>query len=148
MIFALRSAGSRIAGLALLAGLACCADRAPPPPPPAPVAAAPSGPVAVDGTYHGHKQLVRGGDGPGLLCGLLDPVTITVAGRAFHYVLRQPEVPYQPTRTFDATIDADGAFRAVDGPAYIAGSAGGGHMQGEISGDACGYAFQADQQAP
>ncbi len=142
----LRCAKFRIAALCLLPALAAgCADRAPPPPQPA-AAAAPSGPIAVDGTYQGSRQLVRGGSGVGLLCGSMDPVTITVTGRAFQYVLRQPEVAYQPTRTFNATIDTDGSFNATDGPAYINGNAGGGAMQGEISGDACGYVFQADRQ--
>ncbi len=143
----LRCATPRIAALGLLASLAAgCADRAPPPPPPAPIAAAPSGPVAVDGVYQGNRQLVRGGSSVGLLCGTADPFTVTVTNRAFQYVLRQPEVAYQPTRTFNATINADGTFRATDGPAYIDGTAGGGSMQGEISGDACGYVFQADRQ--
>ncbi len=138
----LRCATLSIVAIGLLAG---CADRAPPPPPP-PVAAAPSGPVAVDGVYRGSRQLVRGGSGVGLLCGTSDPFTLTVTNRAFQYVLRQPEVAYQQTRTFNATIDADGNFKAVDGPAYIDGTAGGGSIQGEISGDACGYVFQADRQ--
>ncbi len=132
----------------LLAG--CAADRAPPPPapeaPPAtmpPTATLPAGPVAVDGTYTGTKQLVRGGDGPGILCGQLDPFTVTVTNRHFSYVLHQPEVPFQPTVPFDVTIAADGSFRAVNGPDYITGTAGGGTMQGDVSGDACGYFFQA-----
>jgi hypothetical protein len=144
MIGSLRSACLGIAGsLPLLA--AGCAGTSPPPPP-APVAAAPAGPVSVDGVYQGSRQLVRGGDGPGVLCGQIDPFSVTVAGRAFQYVLHQPEVAYQPTRTFNVTINADGTFRSVDGPAYLDGSAGGGTMQGEVSGDACGYVFQADRQ--
>jgi hypothetical protein len=140
MIGSLRSACLGIAWALLAAG---CADK-PPPPPPAP--AAPLGPVAVDGTYQGTRQLVRGGDGPGVLCGQLDPFTVVVAGRSFQYVLHQPEVQYQPTRTFNVTIAADGTFRAVDGPAYMDGAAGGGTMQGEVAGDACGYVFQAGTQ--
>jgi hypothetical protein len=150
MIVKRRSGSLRIAGLLLLPlALACCGgDRAPPPPPPAPVAAAPSGPIAVDGTYQGNRQLVRGGDGPGMLCGQIDGFSTTVTNRRFHYVLNQPELPYQPTRAFDVAIDADGGFRATNGPAYINGNAGGGTMQGEVSGDACGYVFQADRQGP
>jgi hypothetical protein len=141
----LRCAKIRIAALLLLPALAAgCADRAPPPPPP--VAVAPSGPIAVDGVYQGRRQLVRGGSGVGLLCGTTDPFAVTVTGRAFQYVLRQPEVAYQPTRTFNATIDDDGGFKATDGPAYINGTVGGGAMQGELSGDACGYVFQANRQ--
>ncbi len=131
------------AAMLLLAG--CAADRAPPPPAPdAPPVDA--GPVAVDGIYSGTKQLERGGDGPGILCGSLDPFSVTVTNRHFAYVLRQPEVPYQPTVPFDVTIDADGSFKATNGADYIAGNAGGGTMQGHVSGDACGYFFQAATQ--
>ena len=143
MTGSLRSACLGIAsGLTLLA--AGCADKAPPPPPQAP--AAPLGPVSVDGTYQGSRQLVRGGVGPGVLCGQIDPFSLVVMGRAFQYVLHQPEVEFQPTRTFNVTINADGTFRAVDGPAYMDGAAGGGTIQGEISGDACGYVFQGGRQ--
>jgi hypothetical protein len=130
----------------MLLAAGCATDRAPPPPIAAPAATAPAGPVAVDGTYVGTRQLIRGGNGPGILCGQLDPFTVTVQGRAFRYVLNQPEVPYQPTRTFTVAIAADGSFRTVDGPAYMNGNAGGGTMQGNLSGDACGYVFQADRQ--
>ncbi len=126
-------------------GAGCASSATPPAPVVAtPVVAAPSGPIAVDGTYQGHKQVERGAAGPGVLCGSFDPFTATVTNRAFHYVLNQPEVPYQSTRAFDVTIDADGNFKAINGPTYIAGNAGGGTMQGEISGDACGYVFQAN----
>ncbi len=144
-----RSARLRIAGSVLLTLLAAgCANRSPPPPDAqaAPLATAPSGPVSVDGTYDGTKQKVRGGDGPGLLCGQLDPFSVTVTNRSFQYVLQQPEVPFQPTRTFDVTIQPDGSFMASSGPTYIDGSAGGGAMQGEISGDACGYVFNANRR--
>ena len=139
----LRTAGLKTAGTVLIALLGVgCTERAPPPPLLA--SPAPAGPVAVDGTYLGSKQLVRGGNGPGILCGTGDPVTIKVVNRAFRYVLNQPEVPYQPTRTFDAAIDDAGVFGTGEGAAYMRGQASGGHMQGEISGDACGYIFQAD----
>jgi hypothetical protein len=144
MIGSLRSACLRVAWVLPLLAAGCAAN--PPPPPPAATVAAPLGPVSVDGTYQGNRQLVRGGDGPGILCGQIDPLTIKVTGRAFQYVLQQPELQYQPTRTFNVTINDDGTFRAVDGPAYMDGAAGGGTMQGEVSGDACGYVFQADRQ--
>jgi hypothetical protein len=147
MLGSQRFAALRILGFLLLPALAAgCGGKAPPPPSATgPATALPAGPVAVDGTYQGTKVLVRGDGGPGLLCGSLDPFSVTVAGRAFHYVLHQPEIPYQATRVFAVTIDTDGAFKATDGPTYIAGNAGGGTMQGEVSGDVCGYTFEADR---
>jgi hypothetical protein len=143
---------ARPALLALACALAVagCADRAPPPPaaaqPAAPVVA---GPVPVDGTYGGSKQVIASNDGPGVLCGTDDPFRLVVAGRTFHYVLQQPETPYQPTRSFDATIAPDGSFSVLAGPAGMRGTVSrGGHMQGEIDGDACSYLFQADRGAP
>ncbi len=107
--------------------------------PPVPLAA--SGPATPDGVYRGRLQTVRGGE----LCGTGDTVTFTVRGRSLHYELHQPQLPEQRTRTFDAPIRTDGHFAAVDGPTFIKGTLQGGHMQGEISGDACGFAFQADR---
>ncbi len=72
-------------------------------------------------------------------------LAVVVRNRAFHYVLNQPQVEWQPVRTFDVAIGADGAFLAQSGTALVSGRVGGGHMQGEIIGDACGFQFQADK---
>ena len=42
-------------------------------------------------------------------------------------------------------IAPDGSFQQQSGVAYIMGRISGGHMQGEIAGDACGYRFEADR---
>jgi hypothetical protein len=41
-------------------------------------------------------------------------------------------------------VAADGSFQAQSGPAYIRGTISGGHMAGDIVGDACGYHFEGD----
>jgi hypothetical protein len=128
----------RMAACGLL--LAGCAARDPARALPSPPLAA-GGPVSPDGVYNGMMQTVRGGE----LCGSSDSVVITVRGNGFRYVLYQPQVPEQRTRAFDVTIGEHGRFDAVDGPTFIRGTVGDGHMQGEIAGDACGYDFQADR---
>ncbi|HME21004.1 MAG TPA: hypothetical protein VKI44_06535 [Acetobacteraceae bacterium] len=71
-------------------------------------------------------------------------MTLQVTNHAYHYVLNQRQVPWQPQRSFDVVIAPDGSFHAQAGPAYIRGQVSQGHMQGQIVGDACGYQFEAD----
>jgi len=112
-----------------------------------PPPAAATGPLPVDGTYRGMRQFISSSNA-GVLCGTTDDMTVTVSGRVLHYVLRQPEVPYMPTRAFDTPVDKDGFFSAASGAAYMRGQVGNGHMQGSMSGDACAYQFQADRSGP
>ncbi|MBS0561945.1 MAG: hypothetical protein JSR21_17995 [Proteobacteria bacterium] len=139
-------------GLAALAA-GCAGPQSPPPsagaalPSAAPPPGAASGPVPVDGTYLGARQFISSSNA-GVLCGSRDDMTVTIRGRMLHYVLPQPEVPYMPTRAFDAPVDKDGFFSAASGAAYMRGQVGNGHMQGSMSGDACAYQFQADRSGP
>jgi hypothetical protein len=105
---------------------------APPPPPPVP----------VNGSYNGIIQLVRG---PGMSCGTQDMASFQVANGSVHYVLNQPQAPWQPQVALDAVIAPDGSFQTASGAAYLRGRLSQGHMQGETGGDACGYAFEADR---
>jgi hypothetical protein len=122
----------------LCAVLAGCTSS---PPPPAVVAAPSAGPVSFDGVYYGTTQLVRGS---GMSCGTRDMLTLRVANNAFRYTLNQPQVVWQATQALDVAIAPDGSFQSQSGTASMRGSVGGGHMQGEINGDACGFAFEAD----
>ena len=121
----------------ITAALAACADQAPPPLPAPPLARG----VGVDGAYNGIMRLTTGDV---VACGTQDVFNLTVRGRAFRYVLEQPQVPWQQQRVFEVTITEDGSFRNDVGPAYIIGTVSQGHMQGQIVGDACGYVFEAD----
>jgi hypothetical protein len=71
-------------------------------------------------------------------------LTFRVVNNAFRYTLNQPQVVWQPVRTFTIAIAPDGSFEGQSGTASIHGRVGGGHMQGSINGDACGFAFEAD----
>jgi hypothetical protein len=120
----------------------CSASSAPPALPQPPVQAAPIGPVSFDGVYNGTTQLISGSN---LSCGSQDPLTFRVVDDAFSYTLNQPQVVWQPVRSFDVAIAHDGSFQSQSGTASIQGRVSGGHMQGQIVGDACGFAFEADR---
>ncbi|MBN8875829.1 MAG: hypothetical protein J0H67_23580, partial [Rhodospirillales bacterium] len=111
-----------------------------------PAAASPAAPGGaagkpVNGTFNGLMTLASGSDGS---CGSQDLITLQVRNGAFDYVLNQPQVPYQPQRAFHVTIAPDGSFRTDLGGAFMSGSVRGGHMSGQIVGDVCSYAFDAD----
>jgi hypothetical protein len=113
-----------------------------PPPPLAPVAVLqPARPVLVNGTFNGITQLVQGA---AMSCGTQDALTLHVVDNAFGYTLNQPEVVWQPVRSFSVVIASDGSFQANSGAAYIRGTVSGTHMAGDIVGDACNYHFEAD----
>jgi hypothetical protein len=142
------AAGSRHRGLAagaiVLGVCALVVGCAVPPQPPQTAIAAASPParvVPIDGSYNGIAQLVSGAAAS---CGTQDPLNLQVRNGAFHYVLNQPQVPWQPRRSFDVVIAPDGSFQAQSGPASISGQVSQGHMHGQIVGDACGYQFEAD----
>jgi hypothetical protein len=98
-------------------------------------------PVIINGTYNGFTQLVRGS---AMSCGTEDMLTLRVVDNAFGYTLSQPQVPWQPVRSFNVVIAPDGSFQAQSGAAHMSGTVNGSHMAGDIIGDACGYHFEAD----
>ena len=108
---------------------------------PTAAASPPAHAVPIDGSYNGVAQLITGA---ATSCGTQDILTLQVSNRMFHYVLEQPQVPWQPQRTFEVVIAPDGSFQVQSGSAYIRGQVNQGHMQGQIVGDACGYRFEAD----
>jgi hypothetical protein len=114
-------------------------------PPSSPVAPAvvtqPARPASVNGTYNGIMQLVRGA---AMSCGTEDMLTLRVVDNAFNYTFIQPQATGQPVRSVNIVIAPDGSFQAQSGTAYIHGTVSGGHMAGDIVGDACGYHFEAD----
>ena len=134
-------------GLRLLATamvVTSCTDTPlPAPPPPVAMAAPrPARPVPIDGAYNATMQLVMG---PAISCGSQDQTTMTVTNNAFHYNLAQPQIPWQPVRSFNVIIAPGGAFQAQSGTASIRGNVSAGHMSGDIVGDACSYHFEADR---
>jgi hypothetical protein len=130
-----------IAAMAACMAAVGCAD-APESAPVAPTAVVqPIRPARINGTYDGMAQLVRGS---AITCGTQDMLTLRVVDNAFGYTLNQPQVTWQPARSFNVVIAPDGTFQAKSGAAYIRGTVNDGHMSGDIVGDACGYHFEAD----
>jgi len=129
---------------AALALLAACSSPKPPPmsEQQAMQDLVPEAPIPIDGVYRGFGSVIRGGT---MTCGTQMMMTIDVRDNAFSFVLQQPMVPYRKSVRLNATIGEDGRFQATSGGASIAGAVKNGHMEGELNGDACGYAFQADQ---
>ncbi len=119
---------------------ACTAPSAPPPPSLA--VAPPMQPVSINGSYDGVMQLISG---LAMSCGTQDMLTLQVTNNGFAYQLNQPQVPWQPVRAFNVVIAENGSFQAQSGTAYIRGTVSGGHMAGDLVGDACGYHFEADR---
>ncbi len=121
---------------ALVAG--CAKDQSPPMSAPiAPI----SGPQPVDGTYGGLMQLIRGDV---MNCGNTNEFQLQVVNQTFTYRLTQP-LSYRPAIVFTASIAPDGSFEATSGAAYMRGTLKDGHIHGRISGDACGFDFNADR---
>src|SRR5271165_3903005 len=85
-----------------------CADAPPAPPPTIAAASPPARIVPIDGSYNGVTQLVSG---TAISCGSQDIVTLQVQNHTFRYVLNQPQVPWQPQRSFEVVIAPDGAFQ-------------------------------------
>ena len=119
--------------------LAGCSSPSPPPLPPiAPI----SGPQPIDGTYHGLAQLIRGDE---MNCGNMDEFSVVVTNHTVNFKLPQPQADWKPVVTFAAPIGADGSFDAESGTSFMRGTLVDGHMQGRISGDICGFSFNADR---
>ena len=129
----------RAAALAATALAAGCVKSPPPMSYPLPPI---SGPQPIDGRYDGLMQLIRGDV---INCGNSNEFHLKVANQSFSYELSQPQAPWKPVIVFTATIGPDGAFNATSGTGYMRGTLTNGHMQGRISGDICGFDFNADR---
>jgi hypothetical protein len=70
---------------------------------------------------------------------------ITVANGQFSYTVPHPNVPGNPTPTFQATVARDGSFVGHANDGTISGRVSGTHIQGSIDGSACIYAFDGDR---
>jgi hypothetical protein len=124
-------------GLSIGVTLVACGNA----PSPAPIANV-SPPQPIDGTYGGTMQLSRG---DAIKCGNENPITLHVAAHGFPDRLNQPQAEWKPVIVFKAMIGPDGAFDARSGPDSMSGTVAGGNMQGVITGDVCGFSFNASR---
>jgi hypothetical protein len=103
--------------------------------------------TAFDGSYRntirvtGSTRVAQGTD----WCQTPGQPTITVANGGFTYEVSHPNVPGNATTTFPATMAQDGSFagQTVDGT--ISGRVNGTHIEGNIDGGACLYAFTGER---
>jgi hypothetical protein len=107
-----------------------------------------AGPVtAFDGSYRTTIQLTSTGVATTGTdwCQTSGQPIITIAAGQFSYALPHPNIPGNPTPTFLATLAKDGGFIGQGNDGTILGLASGTHIEGNISGAACGYSFAGDR---
>jgi hypothetical protein len=135
--FRMTNGRQTIVALVLGLSLAACGTTSAPTP-----VAAPSPPVPIDGTYGGVMQLIRGS---AMNCGDQVDFTLRIVNHAFTFKLPQPTAEWKPVIVFTANVGSDGSFNVMSGPDYMRGGIAGGVMHGEISGDICGFTFNASR---
>lgn len=129
----------------LLAILAGCAKPTNPEDLLPPVPRANPGPVSPDGLYNGQMVNTGAVGAMGAECGGVDSFTLTVRDGKFRFVLPQPGVPYRQQLPFDVVVAADGNFSSGGDGRYMRGRFARGHMDAQVSGDACRFDLQADR---
>jgi hypothetical protein len=70
---------------------------------------------------------------------------ITITNGQFSYTVPHPNIPGNPSPTFEATTAKDGTFVGQGNDGNILGRVSGTHMQGSINGSACSYDFAGDR---
>jgi hypothetical protein len=136
-----------MSAIAISVTVAACSPK-PPPAPPAPKAAF----VSFDGTYRGKMRVTShtlGGPNSNW-CDTPPAITLSVHQNAFKYVLAHPNLP--PDADLSPTIEVtsispDGSFDGfpTNGGPEMTGTITGSHMEGQIHGLGCTYAFTAEK---
>jgi hypothetical protein len=137
-----------MSAIAMLLALAACSPKPPPPAPPAPQAAF----VSFDGIYRGRIRVIShslGGTNSNW-CDTPQAISLSIQQNAFRYLLAHPNLP--PDSDLSPTIEVtsispDGSFNGfpTNGGPEMVGSITGSHMEGEIHGLGCAYAFTAER---
>ena len=104
--------------------------------------------ATFDGSYRG-KIWVTSSFGSGKdvssWCASPGQPSITVTDGQFTYAVPHPNVPGNTTPVYPATMAEDGTFRGQIVAGSITGRVSGTHMEGQIDGSACQYAFSAEK---
>jgi hypothetical protein len=108
-------------------------------------------PVSFDGTYLGTIRVsstsLRGAHRN--WCDTPPALSLSIQDNAFSYVLAHPNLPADPTYspTLEVAVARDGSFEGAprNGGPQMVGHITGSHMEGEINGLGCGYAFTAER---
>jgi hypothetical protein len=134
---------------ALLVVGACSSNPPPASPPPKPASVSS---VSFDGTYRGRIRVsshALGGPNSNW-CDTPPAISLSIQHNAFKYLLAHPNLPPDPdlSPTIEVTtISPDGSFSGFpkDGGPEMVGTITGSHMEGEIRGLECTYAFTAER---
>ena len=78
-------------------------------------------------------------------CDTPPQIVATVANGNLTYSVPHPNVPGNPTPSFQATFAADGSFSGQVNDGTVTGRVTGGQMEGRIDGAACNYAFSGQR---
>ena len=69
---------------------------------------------------------------------------VTISNGQFSYTVPHPNVPGDPSPTFQASMAQDGTFIGQGNGGTISGHVNGTHMDGSIDGSGCVYDFSGD----
>ncbi len=133
--------------VAVLLALGACSEPSKPLDPVTPTAT----PVSFDSTYLGTIRVsstsLRGAHSN--WCDTPLALSLSIQHNAFTYVLAHPNLPPDPTYspTLEVAVALDGSFKGAprNGGPQMVGQITGSHMEGEINGLGCGYAFTAER---
>jgi len=136
--------GRSAAACLLIASLAGCQQPGPPPSAKLPALVT----TVYDGTYRPTVSVTKVGTGADRTwCQTQPPQALRVSGDRFNFAVPHPNVPGNPTPTFEVAIAPDGSFQtqSVDGTASFSGHISGGHLQAIVNMTGCEYAVSADR---
>jgi len=99
--------------------------------------------TAFDGAYQSTIRITFAADEAAGTnwCQTAGQPIITVANGQFSYDVPHPNVPGNPTPSFQATLAQDGTFIGQANDGTILGQVSGTHIEGHIDGAGCGYEF-------
>jgi hypothetical protein len=134
--------------VAVLLALGACSE----PSKPLDSATSTATPVSFDGTYLGTIRVTSNSlkGAHRNWCETPLALSLSIQHNAFSYVLAHPNLPrddptYSPT--LEIAVALDGSFKGAprNGGPQMVGQITGSHMEGEINGLGCGYAFTAER---
>jgi hypothetical protein len=103
--------------------------------------------TAFDGSYRSTIRITStAGAAEGTnWCDTPGQPVVNVANGQFSYAVPHPNAPFAMSGNFAATVAKDGSFSGQAVSGTISGQVSGTHMEGNIDGQGCIYAFTGDR---